>query len=141
MTKCQNCSRLQARVEALKGVLDRIDYALENIWAIDRDRLRQLIAEAATEQGEVMSDLHGMEWAELCQEAQRLRARVEALQLRAKTYEEGYNESQEAIRYHQAKVKALKAALQKISTEPGNARDCRYIASHALADIEQEKTS
>ena len=27
-----------------------------------------------------MSDLHGMEWAELCQEAQRLQARVEALE-------------------------------------------------------------
>ena len=27
-----------------------------------------------------MIDLHGMEWAELCQEAQRLQARVEALE-------------------------------------------------------------
>ena len=44
--------RLQARVDELEGVLDRVDYALENIWAIDRDRLRHLIAEAATEQGE-----------------------------------------------------------------------------------------
>jgi len=41
-----------ARIDELEGVLDRVDYALENIWAIDRDRLRHLIAEAATEQGE-----------------------------------------------------------------------------------------
>ena len=27
-----------------------------------------------------MSDLHGMEWAELCQEAQRLQARIETLE-------------------------------------------------------------
>lgn len=32
---------------------------------------------------------------------------------------------------------ALKAALHKIRTEPGDARDCRYIAGHALA-AEQE---
>jgi len=38
----------------------------------------------------------------------------------------------------QARVEALEAALQKIRTEPGNARDCRYIAGHALAATEQE---
>jgi hypothetical protein len=32
-----------------------------------------------------------------------------------------------------ARVEELKAALQKIRTEPGDARDCRYIAGHALA--------
>lgn len=52
MTQIMEIKRLQARVEALKGALDRVDYALENIWAIDRDRLRHLIAEAATGQGE-----------------------------------------------------------------------------------------
>lgn len=37
---------LQAKVAELEAALDRVDYALENIWAIDRDRLRELIAEA-----------------------------------------------------------------------------------------------
>ena len=46
--------RLQARVDKLEGVLDRVDYALKSIWAIDRDRLRQLIANAATEQVEAL---------------------------------------------------------------------------------------
>ena len=46
----EEIERLQARVDELEGVLDRVDYALENIWAIDRDRLRQLIADGVTEQ-------------------------------------------------------------------------------------------
>jgi len=39
----------------------------------------------------------------------------------------------------QARVDELEGALQKIRTEPGDARDCRYIAGQALAATEQEK--
>ena len=35
-------------------------------------------------------------------------------------------------------IECLTAALQKIRTEPGDARDCRYIAGQALAATEQE---
>ena len=38
----------------------------------------------------------------------------------------------------QARVEVLEGALQKIRTEPGDARDCRYIAGQALAATEQE---
>ena len=38
----------------------------------------------------------------------------------------------------QARVEELEGALQKIRTEPGDTRDCRYIAGHALAATEQE---
>ena len=52
-------------------------------------------------------------------EVERLTAELFAAELRAKTYEEGYNESQEAMRYHQARVEALEgvraAAKQLVS--------------------------
>jgi len=48
-------------------------------------------------------------------EVERLTAELFAAELRAKTYEEGYNESQEAIRYHQARVAALEAMLGRWS--------------------------
>ena len=38
----------------------------------------------------------------------------------------------------QARVDELEGALQKIRTEPGDARDCRYIAGQALAATEQK---
>jgi len=55
-------------------------------------------------------------------EIERMTAELFAAELRAKTYEEGYNESQEAIRYHQARVEKLEGALDKacetIETQP-----------------------
>jgi len=40
----------------------------------------------------------------------------------------------------QARVEELEGALQKIRTEPGDTRDCRYIAGHALAATEEGET-
>jgi len=45
----------------------------------------------------------------------------------------------DAVLQLEQRIEQLEAALQKIRTEPGDARDCRYIAGQALAATEQEK--
>jgi flagellar biosynthesis/type III secretory pathway protein FliH len=77
-------------------------------------------------------------------EIERLTAELFAAELRAKTYEEGYNESQEAIRYHQARVEVLENAISH--TKAGAILDngCWFISSTSaelleLAATEQEK--
>ena len=46
---------------------------------------------------------------------ERIQAKVDALELRAKIYEEGYNESQATIRYHQAKVEQLEGLRDAVA--------------------------
>lgn len=63
---------------------------------------------------------------------------IERLTAERNYYKERHSRSADYVQDLQARVEELEAALRKIRTEPGDARDCRYIANHALADTDQE---
>ena len=51
-----------------------------------------------------------------------------------------YKHAQKIIREQDAEIDRLRSVLRLIRDQPGDARDCRYHAAHALAGSEDNDT-
>ena len=83
-----------------------------------------------SKQGSVTAATH----REVRRENRRLQAEIKRLTANLEHYEDTLCENV----WLEARVEELEGALHKIRTEPGDTRDCRYIAGHALAATGQE---
>jgi len=99
---------------------------------IERLRKWNIHDDGTLDGGRVMRDMR-----KAADDIERLSAELFAAELRAKTYEEGYDESQDAVRYFQARVEALEADIVLLVNDRSNlplaaTEPCDYCEGEAL---------